>query len=701
MTSVLSLRMRRLSNKPTRTAPFIRLLVALVSGILVQHYTDFRPSVISWLSVAGVPPLLLFILLKPSFRYRLRWLPAIGLFLLLFSAGCWLVYARNLSHSADWIGKDLDNVSFVEVTVGDAPIARPSSWKTIVDVNASRDNDHWRQSSGRLLLYFSKEGMPPGLKPGSRLIIRNRLVPVSSTGNPGAFDYKAYCASQGIFHQAYLKKNDFQIVSGQHGMTFALLLYEAREKTLAILRRFISGRVEAGVAEALLIGYRNDLDKDIVQAYSNTGVVHIIAISGLHLGMIYGLLVALFRPFRKWKWSLIVRPVSILLVLWTFTLLTGAAASILRSAVMFSFIIIGEVLNRKTKIYNTLAASAFCLLVYDPNLLWDVGFQLSYAAVVSIIIFQQPLYRKFFVQNRLLRMIWELNSITLAAQILTLPLILYYFHQFPNLFLFTNFIAVPLSGIILYLELILLLVCLAAPIAVPSGQLISFLISWMNNTIERTARIPFGITDNISFTFVQAVLLYALIITIACWIFQRRKQWLFYSMLLLSVYFGLTAQGRMISKKQHRLIVYNVPKKQAIDLMEGSRYQFISSNPPDAAAIQFHLRPGRIMHQVREGMLTHTLINGQFLQTAHKKVVLATAVPAIPPPQQKWRVDLLILGGNTRCDVASLAALFDCPQYVFDSSAPLWKIRQWKKQADSLHLRHHSVPELGAFEMAF
>src|SRR6476661_8898244 len=139
--------MRRFSNRPTRTAPFIRLLVALVSGIIVQHYTDFRLPVLSWLYIAGIPPLLLFILLKSSFRYRLRWLPGIGLFLLLFSAGCWLVYARNLSHAADWIGKDLDNVSFVEATVGDAPVARPSSWKTVVDVNASRVNDHWRQSS--------------------------------------------------------------------------------------------------------------------------------------------------------------------------------------------------------------------------------------------------------------------------------------------------------------------------------------------------------------------------------------------------------------------------------------------------------------------------------------------------------------------------------------------------------------------------
>jgi competence protein ComEC len=204
---------------------------------------------------------------------------------------------------------------------------------------------------------------------------------------------------------------------------------------------------ETGVAEALLIGYRDDLDKDLVRAYSNTGVVHIIAISGLHLGMIYGLMLLLLKPFRKYKWMRWAKPLLILLVLWGFSLLAGAAASILRSVVMFSFIVIGESLGRKTNIYNTLAASAFCLLVYNPYFFWDVGFQLSYTAVLSIVLFMKPVYQWLYFKNKLLNAIWQLNAITLAAQVLTLPVILYYFHQFPNLFLFTNFVAVPLIGI--------------------------------------------------------------------------------------------------------------------------------------------------------------------------------------------------------------------------------------------------------------
>ena len=156
-----------------------------------------------------------------------------------------------------------------------------------------------------------------------------------------------------------------------------------------------------GLAEALLIGYKDDLDKTLVQSYSNTGVVHVIAISGLHLGLIYWLLLMLFKPLqkRKLKW---LRPVFILTGLWLFSLLAGAQPSVLRSAVMFTCIVLGDSFARKSSIYNTLALSALLLLCINPYWLWDVGFQLSYAAVLSIVIFMQPIYNWFYIKNKVL-----------------------------------------------------------------------------------------------------------------------------------------------------------------------------------------------------------------------------------------------------------------------------------------------------------
>jgi competence protein ComEC len=223
----------------------------------------------------------------------------------------------------------------------------------------------------------------------------------------------------------------------------------------------------------LLIGYKDDLDKTLVQSYSNTGVVHVIAISGLHLGLIYWLLLKLFWPLQKRRDLKWLRPILIIAGLWLFSLLAGMQPSVIRSAVMFTCIVLGETWTRKSSIYNTLAFSAFLLLFINPYWLWDVGFQLSYIAVLSIVIFMQPIYNWFYIKNKALDFIWKLNAVTLAAQILTVPVSIYHFHQFPLSFMFTNFVAVPLSSLILLGEIVL---CVVSFIPIVAFLLVKFFI---------------------------------------------------------------------------------------------------------------------------------------------------------------------------------------------------------------------------------
>jgi competence protein ComEC len=490
---------------------------------------------------------------------------------------------------------------------------------------------------------------------------------------------------------------------GRNTNAFADWLTATRDKTLSILKKYIPGKKESGVAEALLSGYRDDLDRDLVRSYSNTGVVHIIAISGLHLGMIYGLLLFMLKPFRKIKWMRWAKPVIILAILWGFSLLAGAAASILRSVVMFSFIVIGESLGRRTNMYNTLAASAFCLLVYNPYFLWDVGFQLSYTAVLSIVLFMKPVYKWMYFENKLLSSIWQLNSITLAAQPFTLPIILYYFHQFPNLFLFTNFIAVPLSGFILYSELLLLIFSSLPWLAPITGKLAAFLISQMNGFIERTDRLPYAVTGNLQVSLYQTILLYFTISCLAWWLLQKNIRGLLTGLGFLCCFTLLNCLIALSHTKQRKLIVYNIPKHSAIDIMEGRGYQCIADNGllQNTGLQQFHLQPSRVMHGVKEaGTLENTFIHDGMIATSHKTILLINRPVDLPALQRKIPVDIIILSGNPKLWLSRLAAVFDCPQYVFDGSNPLWKIQYWKKDADSLHLRHHSTPEQGAFEVA-
>ncbi|MDB5211906.1 MAG: ComEC/Rec2 family competence protein [Sediminibacterium sp.] len=607
------------------------------------------------------------------------------------------MHFQNIENDAAWIGNHISKATAISVLLQEPLTAKPNSYKALAKVDAVLVNGEWAMVKGNLLMYFKKDSIAPALQYGSQIIIQKPLQAITNPGNPGGFDYKQYCAQQDIHYQVYLQPKDYFITGKVLKNSLTELLINTRSNVLSIFRKWVPGETEAGVAEALLIGYRDDLDKDLVRSYSNTGVVHIIAISGLHLGMIYGLMLLILKPFRKQKWMRWAKPLLILFVLWGFSLLAGAAASILRSVVMFSFIVIGESLGRRTNIYNTLAASAFCLLVYNPYFFWDVGFQLSYTAVLSIVLFMKPIYQWFYFKNKLLNAVWQLNAITISAQVLTLPIILYYFHQFPNLFLFTNFIAVPLSGFILYGELLLLLVCKIPFLNVYTGKVVSFLINQMNAVIERTARLPFSVIDNIQVSLLQTIALYIAIGYFAWWLLQKKRFACLISPGILTIFILVRITRFIHQSAQQKLIVYNIARQRAIDIIDGNAYRFIG----DASSTDqnFHLQPSRVLHGVSQGELANTHINDQLIAGQHRSVLIIDKTVYYIPGRPRIPVDIIILSGNPRIYLSQLAAVFDCPQYVFDSSNPLWKIQYWKKDADSLHLRHHTISEQGAFEM--
>ncbi len=314
----------------------------------------------------------------------------------------------------------------------------------------------------------------------------------------------------------FLQDKDWRVLNKNPKNGFWQLIFSAREYVLDVLQKSIStGKDELGIAEALLIGYTNDLDKDLVQAYSNTGVVHIIAISGMHLALIYVLLVWVFGKIPLINKSKLLQLVLILSCLWLFSILTGASPSVLRAAVMFSFIAVGKTYFKQASIYNSLAASAFVLLCYNPYYLWAVGFQLSYLAVLGIVIFQKPIYNCFYIKNKWVDKTWQLITVSTAAQLLTFPVCIYYFHQFPNLFLISNLIAVPLSAIILYTEIALITFSWIPFAGTWLGKLVTGLVWVMNKIICWINDLSFAVWDKIPATVLSTGLLYATLITLA------------------------------------------------------------------------------------------------------------------------------------------------------------------------------------------
>ncbi len=680
-----------------KPVPFLRVLLPFIAGILLQFYFDPNREIIGFVVVFALILISVFNLLNTHSMFSHQWLMGLGIQLFFISAGAVSVFLNQRKISLQNYRSD----SYVIATVQEPLTEKEKSFKTSAKIETVI-NEKKQTANGTVLLYFKKDELKPLLHYGSRIIIHKPLQAIINSGNPGAFDYKQYCAFQDIYYQVYLMRKDYQILSSENKSFFNDFLLRTRIKLLAALRQYITTPDALSIAEALLIGYRDDLDKELVQAYSNTGVVHVIAISGLHIAMIYGLIIFFIKPFQNKRFVKWIKPFVVLTIIWGFTFIAGAAPSILRSAVMFSFIVLGESFSKRINIYNNLAASAFAILLFSPFSLWDVGFQLSYAAVLSIVIFSKHINNWFYFSNKLLKYIWELTAVTLSAQILTLPLIVFYFHQFPRLFLFANLIAVPLSGLILYAELLLLMVSRFTSIAVNVGKTINFIITWMNDFILHINAVPQATWQSLQISISQTVILYFAIAGLTFWLLRKRSKAFLMglgSLLLFSIIRGFDF---ITKQEQKKMIVYNVPQHKAMDIIEGRKYQFIGDSIllQDGFLQNFHLKPSRILNRISKvDQLSSINHQHELITSSNKKVMLIDSYINPSIVDKRIKVDAIIISKNPKLNINQLAQAFDCDEYVFDASNPLWKINQWKKDCENLHLRHHSIPEQGAFVM--
>ncbi len=683
--------------------PFIRLLACFVAGIIGQWFGQF--SLMLLMVFFAITCILLagFKLASTTQTYTLNWVRGILVLLLFVYAGAIITFAKDARHNPQWVPNHYQPGQKVLLTIEEPLVEKPKSWKALASVTAVQDGHGWQKMYGKAIVYFYKGSKQPPILYGTQIILHKALQPIKNSGNPGAFNYEQYCLLQQIAYQTFIYPSDFVLVPGNNGNAFQQVLYKLRDAAIAALKNNIPGEKESGVAEALLIGYRADLDADLVQAYTNTGVIHIVAISGLHLAMIYALLVGIWGLLPNNKFTYVAKPISIFIFLWAFTLLAGAAPSIGRAAVMFSFLVLGEVLGKKTNTYNNLAASAFFLLVYNPFYLWDAGFILSYSAVLSIVAFYRPVYNWFYVKNTLLNKVWEATAVTIAAQILTVPVILFYFHQFANLFLIANFIAVPLSGFILYGELLLLLVAAITPLAQWVGFAVGLMIKILDGFIEYINRLPFAVWNNIYADIPQTLLLYAFVIAASVWLLKQSRRAFIVSLLFLATMVVYTSFSLLGQSQTQKLIVYNVAHQTAIDIIQGHNYRFIGDSAllQEGPPLRYNLKPARIMYRVTvsaDTVLKPSFVNG-CLRVHHTKILLLDDAFNLPETTAKIPVDIIILSKKPTVTIPDINRVFAFKQLVFDSSNPMLKIRAWKKACDSLHLRFYSVPEQGAFEI--
>jgi len=657
--------------------PFFRIFLAVLLGIFLDTY--LHPSFAAWSLTLIFFGCLTFCIDKKNLA-RLRiwgWLLGISLLGILVTIGGISNALRSKSQKAY---PTIDATTLLlEITEG--PKASSASnryvariFKAGTDVVDTKLNTY---------IYIKKTDSSK-IIPGDVLLSITIPQPLKNNANPGAFDFFTYAKRNGVGFTLALEGTTQYSRIVQSTTNSKSWMYRIREKILTIIRKHISNKQNAGLAEAMLIGYREDMDKELLNAYTNTGVVHIIAISGLHLGLIFMLMDLLIRTIAGRKRAALAGFFISLPLLWSFAILTGSSASVIRSAVMFSFIIVGKVIGRKSNGMNSLLGSACMLLLWNPDLRFDLGFQLSYAAVASILLFDQEIRKMIFFKNKSAIYLWSMVSITLAAQVLTTPLVIAHFHRFPTLFLFTNLVAVPLSSLVLVMEIALCIIHPFDTMATGLGTAINMLIQLMNDYVLLMGNIPFGMINqlHVSNTMVVMICLYA-----GAWylLFKSPDKVIFLSLVFLGPALPVVHLIECIqTSKTKGIHVLNTYGAATIVHRHGQNGILTAS----ASFLENKKKTKELLRQT-----------GLALGIKHWKIAPLPTQPLlinlkVDPENKPW----VLLCHGKPISLANLKNEINKESLIMaDASTPLWKIKQWEKEAQKLHLRFKSLPEEGPF----
>lgn len=686
-------------------APFVRFLVPLLSGIFI--YSHFNVSFLFSFVLLVLSFLLCFLfVVVPALSSSYKFRGVFGFFVFLFFVALGFLITANGSYennSFHYQKHLTEKPQYAYVTLVSEPVLKGKSAKVIVDVKAIKSNNNWQDCSGKSMLYFKNDY--DSLRYGQELIVKTVFNQTEAPRNPGEFNYKKYLFYKGIGYTAFVYPGNFSVINNNVENSLYGTALAFRKYLITVFKeKNISGQ-ELAVASALILGFDDDVDADMISSYSATGTLHVLSVSGLHVGILFVFIGFVTKALKRYKYGNLIRGFIMLSAIWFYAFLTGLAPAVQRSAVMFSFLIIADMFRRQTNIYNTIAASAFLLVLINPYLLFDIGFQLSYMAVVGIVYVYPKLFSLLEPENKILNFVWSLVCVSIAAQLATFPLSLYYFHQFPNGFLIANILVIPLAAVALYAGVLLFFVSSIAFIGEWLAKIVEWLIVVVNSIVDFMANLPYSTINNVVIGNYEVIFIYISIIVLLFYFSTHTIKALYVCLVSIVFVFSFQLFRYYNIHLQKRIVVYNTKASTAIDLIAGNESVFVSNSVTDYD-LDFHITPNRIQSGIKHihffdsneffnQPFASVFMKNNFIGFAGKKmfllnrnkVQLASAV----------KVDYIIVSANAFVNIKEIKENFIFEKVIIDAS----NSKKQNKLLVNLFIKHdipfYSVPDSGAF----
>lgn len=492
---------------------------------------------------------------------QLQTIPFVVLLLPLVAA---IIVCNHIKPSLLWQQEPawLDTQGVYTLHITSVPVVKNKNMRFEAESLSLTDTIGTKAIKGKLIVYIISDSLSQKLSKGD--IINAYITPTNnSAGNPWEFNLTQYLRSQKVVGQAYCRQQNWQLIGHKDIKGIRASAEQCQQKLLSIFQSRIDEKQNLGVLSAITIGERNYLDNQTKQQFSAAGAMHVLAVSGLHVGIIYIIIYQLLTCFGifpilyKQKRRNAVSGMIIILCLWFYAFLTCLSPSVVRASLMLTIFTIGKIIDAQPNTYNIIAASAFLTLAIEPQALYSISFQLSYGAVGAIVYFQPKFSALLRVKNRYVNYVWNLMTLSVAAQLGTLPISLWYFCQTSNYFWLTNLVVIPYATVLVYAALFYLLTTVT-PLAALSAIALNKLLTWLNMFVAWVEHLPYS-TSQFSLTPAMLAVLVSIVITLAIIMSAQKYRYAYVSLFtILLCSFVLLHYNRMKQiQSTQQLIVYN------------------------------------------------------------------------------------------------------------------------------------------------
>ncbi|GAB5398998.1 MAG: ComEC/Rec2 family competence protein [Aureisphaera sp.] len=542
-------------------------------------------------------------------------------------------------------------------------------------------------AKGKLLLTIRNDALYPKLKVDNLLLLSSKIDEIPTSLNPHQFDYRDYLHKLDVYGKITIAKGE--ILKIETGETTARGFSEnLRSNITSKLDQVCLSTDAKAITKALVLGERRTLDKELYNNYAAAGAIHILAVSGLHVGILFLLFSWLLKPLDYFRKGKSIKAICIVLLLWGFAFLAGLSPSVVRAVTMFSCFALAKMINRPTNGFNTLALSYFILLLLQPRWLFHVGFQLSYLAVFFILWLQPNLYRLYRPRTLVDRYLWGLITVTLSAQIGVGPLSLYYFHQFPGLFLLTNMVVLPFLGVLLGLGLVTVIWSLLGNVPESMVFVYDAAIGLLNLFVQWIASQESFLFSNIAFSLPKMLIAYAFVFSLAYLWRTKNKRLVLSSLLLIALFLSIHRWEQKIHSHEE-LIVLHKPRTSLIAYKNNDHITLFTNdslNPLRSYPIKGYVTENHISKNKVSAIPDIFLFKGRSIIRLDSVGIYSNK-----------RTDIVILSESPKIHLERLIESLQPRLIIADGSNYKSYTQRWEKTCKKRQLPFHNTSEMGAY----